>query len=120
MNQNPSSKATISEFGEPLTAELEQRLKAELDSVQGQIFPEDHPYDEALRRTLKAKVLTLNCEKIIARHCFHICAEIIRTQGDAGRQNPDYQKYIELLRSLPTDWFDDANGELLDQVDMWN
>lgn len=118
------TKANLSfdaeEFGAPLLPNLRQSLEAELELAKDQTFPEYHPYSEALRRTLEANVITLNCEKIIARHCFHVCAEKIREKGKEGREDPDYQKYISLLRSLPTDWFDENNGQLLDKIELWN
>jgi len=109
-----------SEYGDPLTPVLRRRLEEELQIAKNDEFPEYHPYDDALQRTLAANVMTLNCEKIIARHCFHVCAEKIRQLGPPGRNDSQYQKYISLLRSLPTDWFDDQNGSLLDCIDLWN
>lgn len=109
------------EYGEPLAPKLRTRLEAEWEKLdETNKFPDDHPYDEALRRTLDANVMTLNCEKIIARHCFHICAQKIREKGPPGRLDPQYQSYISLLRILPTDWFDEQNGQLLDHIEMWN
>lgn len=120
MSKKKQLEVNSAEFGEPLTPELRQRLEEELRLAQGEDFPEYHPYDEALKRTLEANFMTLHCEKIIARHCFHICAEEIRAKGPPGRLDTEYRKYITLLRSLPTDWFDDQNGDLLDQIDLWN
>ncbi|MFW7379288.1 MAG: hypothetical protein ACOH5I_10805 [Oligoflexus sp.] len=116
----PALEISPNEYGDPLTPGLRRRLEQEWQEAQAEEFPSNHPYDDALRRTLDANVMTLNCEKIIARHCFHKCAEKIRELGPPGRHDAQYQKYISLLRTLPTDWFDDQNGSLLDQIDLWN
>jgi hypothetical protein len=124
MSEDPRRSLIIEaeEYGEPLAPNLRQRLESEWSQVEGNTtsFPDDHPYDEALKRTLAANIMTLNCEKIIARHCFHICAQKIREKGPSGRLDPEYQSYISLLRMLPTDWFDEKNGQLLDHIDLWN
>lgn len=110
----------VNEDYSELNTELEQLLRLEYDEAKNHDFPEYHPYGEAIRRTLDAGILTFLSEKVIARHCFYICAEIIREEGMKGRKKPVYQHYIYLLKKLPTDWFDDKKGKLLDEIEVMN
>ena len=104
----------------PLNKELLGILEREYEDAQHHKFPEYHPYAEAIKRALQTEVLTLISEKVIARHCFYVCAEIIRDKGPEGRSEPVYQHYLTLLKKLPTDWFDDQKGKLLDEIEILN
>lgn len=104
----------------PVGRTLLSLLRLEEREYRYQEFPDDHRYHQALTVIVTSGYLDIKLEALLARHCFYVCARLIDIAGSSAAEHPVYQHYQRLLDQLPTDWFDDNQTFLLQELFYWH